>query len=64
MKRMGLNRVVDDIDRSQYSYEEICCIIEAIHEENNKHTGFCVSKEILLREQNIHFHGHVIPSTL
>lgn len=56
MKRMRLNRVVDDIDRNQNSFEEIHRIIEKKWEEDNGHAGFHVCKEILLREHNIYIH--------
>ena len=64
MKRVGLRRVVDDIDSNQYSYEEIRRIIEQICEENNENAGFLVFKEILLREHNIHIHRYLTSSTL
>ena len=64
MKRVGLRRVVDDIDSNQYSYEEICRIIVQIREENNENAGFRVFKEILLREHNIHIHRYLTSSTL
>ena len=64
MKRVGLRRVVDDIDSNQYSYEEIRRIIEQIREENNENAGFRVFKEILLREHTIHIHRYLTSSTL
>lgn len=64
MKVMGLNRVVNDIETNQYSYEEIFCITERIHEENNENAEFCVFKAILLRKYNIPIHRYLISSTL
>ena len=64
LKRMGLNQLVNDIDSHQYSYNDICHIIEQICVEKNENAGFCVFKEILRREHHIHIHRYLISSTL
>ena len=63
LKRMGLNRRVDDIDSHQFSYNDIRHIIEQIRAENNENAGFRVFKEILRREHHIHIHRYIISSS-
>jgi hypothetical protein len=63
MKRLGLNRRVDDIDSNRFTYNDIHLIIEQIRGENNENAGFRVFKEILRREHHIHIHRYLIFST-